>query len=75
MTIQTIDELLYFIETNYEKLTDKNYIDLCKGTMHLYEYDKPDTKEKALQRIRELYTFTQSYSSVQELPLFMEENN
>ena len=75
MTIQTIDELLDFIDTNYEKLSDKNYVDLCRSTMQLYEYKKPDTKEKALQRIRELYTFTQSYSSVQELPLFMEENN
>ena len=70
MTIETIDELLDFIDTNYERLSDKAYVDICRSTMHLYEYNKPDTKEKALQRIRELYTFTQSYSSVQELPLF-----
>ena len=75
MKIESINDLLEFIETKYEKLSDKNYVDLCRSTMQLYEFKMPDTKEKALQRIRELYTFTQSYSSVQELPLFMEENN
>ena len=54
MTIQTIDELLDFIDTNYEKLSDKNYVDLCRSTMQLYEYKKPDTKEKALTRIKQL---------------------
>ena len=45
---QTIDDLLDFIDTNYEKLTDKNYVDLCRSTMRLYEYKRPGTKEKAL---------------------------
>ena len=45
MTIQTIDELLDFIDTNYERLSNKAYIDICRSTMHLYEYKKPDTKE------------------------------
>ena len=71
MTIQTIDELLDFIDTNYEKLSDKNYVDLCRSTMQLYEYKKPDTKEKALTRIKELYSLNQKYTSVQEMPLFL----
>ena len=72
MRLETIDELLDFIDTNYEKLSDKNYVDLCRSTMQLYEYKKPDTKEKALTRIKELNNFANSYSSVHELPLFME---
>jgi len=42
--------------------------------MHLYEYKKPDTKEATLKRIKELNNFANSYSSIHELPLFMEEN-
>ena len=71
MTIQTIDELLDFIETNYDKLSDKNYVDLCRSTMHLYEYRKPSTKEKTLERIKKLYELNQKYDSVTELPLFL----
>jgi hypothetical protein len=74
MTIQTIDELLDFIETNYERLSDKAYVDICRSTMHLYEYKKLDTKEATLKRIKELNNFANSYSSIHELPLFMEEN-
>ena len=33
MTIQTIDELLDFIDTNYERLSDKAYVDICRSTM------------------------------------------
>ena len=74
MQIKTIDELLDFIETNYERLSDKAYVDICRSTMQLYEYKKPDTKEATLKRIKELNNFANSYSSIHELPLFMEEN-
>ncbi|MEJ6686457.1 MAG: hypothetical protein QNK70_04175 [Crocinitomicaceae bacterium] len=71
MRIQTIDELLDFIETNYEKLSNKAYVDICRTTMHLYEYRKPSTKEKTLERIKKLYELNQKYASVQEMPLFL----
>ena len=72
MTIQTIDELLGFIDTNYERLSDKAYVDICRSTMQLYEYKKPDTKEATLDRILDLYTFSEQYKSIQELPLFLD---
>ena len=72
--IETIDELLDFIDTNYERLSDKAYVDICRSTMHLYEFEKPSTKESTLKRIKELNNFANSYSSIHELPLFMEEN-
>ena len=52
---QTIEDLLDFIDTNYEKLSDKNYVDLCRSAMRLYEYKRPGTKEKALTRITVVY--------------------
>ena len=73
--IQTIDELLDFIDTNYERLTDKNYVDLCRSTMHLYEFKMPDTKEATLKRIQVLYEFTSSYENLTDTPLFLLNDN
>jgi peroxiredoxin family protein len=75
MTIETIDELLDFIDTNYERLTEKAYIDICRSTMQLYEYKMPDTKEDTLERIQELYEFTSSYENLTETPLFLFNDN
>ena len=72
MTIQTIDELLDFIETNYERLSDKAYVDICRSTMQLYEYRKPDTKEATIKRLTDLYSFSLNYSSVHDMPLFLD---
>jgi len=75
MSIETIDELLDFIDTNYEKLSDKNYVDLCRSTMYLYEYKKPDTKEATLNRIQDLYEYRLSYEHLTETPLFLMNEN
>ena len=69
--IETIDELLDFIDTNYERLTEKAYIDICRSTMQLYEFKMPDTKEATLKRIQELYEFTSSYENLTDTPLFL----
>ena len=71
MTIQTIEDLLEFVDTHYEKLTDEQYVLLCRETMHLYEYRKPRTKQATLDRILDLYAFSEQYKSIQELPLFL----
>ena len=35
MTIQTIDELLDFIEANFDKLSNKANINICSAYAHL----------------------------------------
>ena len=72
MEIATIEDLLKFVDTHYDKLTDEQYVTLCRETMHLYEYRKPRTKEATLDRILDLYTFSEQYKSIQELPLFLD---
>ena len=72
MKIQTIDELLDFIETNYEKLSNEKYIELLKLTLQVYVSEKPSSKEKAIDRLLDLYSFTQKYDSVTEMPLFVD---
>jgi len=49
MTIQTIDELLDFIETNYEQLSKEKYIELLKLTLQVYVSEKPSSKEIAIR--------------------------
>ena len=72
MKIQTIEDLIEFIDKNYEKLTDKHYQLLITKCLQLYEYRKPDTKEKTMDRILDLYSFTQQFESVTEMPLFVD---
>ena len=71
MTIQTIDELLDFIETNYEKLSNEKYVELIRLTLQVYVFGKPKTKEEALEQILEHYKFIESFPSGHEIPLFM----
>ena len=72
MEIRKIEDLIEFVDRNYEKLTDKHYQLLITKCLHLYEYRKPDTKEKAMDRILDLYSFTQQFESVTEMPLFVD---
>lgn len=67
MTIQTIDELLDFIEANFDKLSNRAYIKICIA-MHLYEHRKPETKQIALKRIKELCSMTKKHQSAKDLP-------
>ena len=71
MTIQTIDELLDFIETNYEQLSNEKYIELLKLTLQVYVFGKPKTKEETLEEIFNHYKFIESFPAGHELPLFM----
>ena len=71
MTIQTIDELLDFVDENFEKISNKGYVDLCRSTMQLYEFEKPSTKKATLERIERLYNFTLQYPDTVEMPLFI----
>ena len=71
MLIESIDELLDFIETNYEKLSNEKYVDLIRLTLQVYVFGKPKTKEEALEQILEHYKFIESFPSGHEIPLFM----
>ena len=72
MTIQTIDELLDFIETNYEKLSKDKYIELLNLTLQVYVSEKPSSKEIAIKTIQSHYEYLETFPAGHELPLFME---
>ena len=74
MTIQTIDELLDFIEANFDKLSKEKYCELIRMTLQVYVFGKPQTKEEALEQILTHYKWVESFPTAHEIPLFMEEN-
>ena len=72
MLIQTIDELLDFIETNFEKLSNEKYIELLNLTLQVYVSEKPSSKEIAIKTIQSHYEYLETFPAGHELPLFME---
>ena len=71
MGIQTIDELLDFIEIHFDKLSKEKYCELIRMTLQVYVFGKPKTKEEALEEIFNHYKFIETFSTGYELPLFM----
>ena len=71
MEIRKIEDLIEFVDKNYDRITHEQYQELCSTCLYLYEYRKPDTKEKTIDRILDLYAFGQNYPSVKEMPLFL----
>jgi hypothetical protein len=55
MKIESIEDLLTFIETNFEKLSNEKYIELLKLTIQVYVSEKPSSKEIAIQNIQSHY--------------------
>ena len=72
MEIRKIEDLIEFIDLNFDRITDRQYQEICSKCLQLYEYRKPDTKQKTIDRILDLYAFSQNFDSVKEMPLFVD---
>ena len=72
MRIENINELLQFIDKNYDKLSSINYVDLLRETLGVYVHSKPSDKQTALNEIQEFNEYLKTFSNNQELPLFIE---
>lgn len=68
--ITNIDDLLTFLEANYDKITDQEYQNILRSTLHVYVGNKPQ-KHEALNKIREHYELINSIPKGYELPLFL----
>lgn len=67
--ITTINELLIFLDANYDRITDKEYQNILRSTLHVYVGNKPQ-KHEALIKIKEHYELINSIPKGYELPLF-----
>ncbi len=68
--ITSIDELIQFLERNYDRITDKEYQNILRSTLSVYVGNKSN-KDDAIRLIREHYDFIQTIPKGYELPLFL----
>lgn len=68
--IDTVEQLLHFLKTNWNKLTDFGYIEVIRETLECYEFNKPETYDIAEKRIIH-YTTTYNDPNI-EKPLFLD---
>ena len=74
MRLETIDELLDFVEINFDKLSKEKYCELLRMTLQVYVFGKPEKKEEALEQILTHYKWIESFPTGHELPFFMDQN-
>lgn len=49
--ISTLKELIAYVKTNYDKLTDSQFQILLNNTLFIYPLEKPKTLNKAIEMI------------------------
>jgi hypothetical protein len=69
MTITTIEELIAFLNSSWDRLSDEQYCDILEKTLGVYEFQKPKNKGLAIKLIENHYSLIRDMRG--ELPLFM----
>ena len=71
-TITNEAELLTFLKSNWNRLTDFGYIEIIRESLQVYESEKPKTFEIAETRIKD---FLSKYGNPNiEKPLWIQDN-
>ncbi len=68
MIIKDFDTFFNWLELNYDRINDKQYCELLKSCLDVYESEKPKSKEKALKQIK---YFWHKYGDKHEKPIFI----
>lgn len=71
MKIENIEDLLKFIDNNFDRISHINYIDLLRETLSVWVHSKPSDKATALKEIAEHHQYLMTFDDNQELPLLM----
>lgn len=72
-TIDSIERLTDFLNSSWERLSDKKYCEILEKTLGVFEFDKPKNKELAIKLIENHYEKIKHLKH--ELPLFLEYEN
>ena len=73
--IQNIETLIVFFNKHFDKISDKEYSQICYETLQVFTDKKPKTKEVAITKIRTYWNWTQSEPTEHEKPLFFFDEN
>ena len=68
--IQNIETLIVFFNKHFDKISDKEYSEICYETLQVFTDKKPKTKEAAITKIRTYCNFIKSQPTEYEKPLF-----
>ena len=69
LTLKTFKEFIDFLQNNFDKITDKEYIELIRLTLNVYEEAKPQTFAETEKRLSDFYQTYKDHKH--ELPLFI----
>ena len=72
MKIESINDLLKFIDKNFDRISNENYIDLLRETLSVWVHSKPSDKAAALKEIQDHYEYLKTFDRNQELPILMQ---
>jgi len=70
MRISNYTELIEFLKTNYDHLSNSDYIELMSSTLGVYENTKPKDLDKLIERITTHGIYLEQLPIGQERPLF-----
>ena len=68
--IKNIETLIVFFNKHFDKISDKEYSQICYETLQVFTDKKPKTKEAAINKIRTYWNFIKSQPTENEKPLF-----
>ena len=68
--IQNIETLIVFFNKHFDKISDKEYSEICYETLQVFTDKKPQTKEAAINKIRTYWNWTKQQPTENEKPLF-----
>jgi hypothetical protein len=70
--IQSIDELIYFLKTHWNSVTDEQYKLMMWEAFRAYSFGKPKNKTKALKIIKAQNELIKSMPNTNERRLFIQ---
>ena len=64
-----------FFNKHFDKISDKEYSQICLETLNVFTDKKPKTKGEAINKIRTYWNWTKQQPTDNEKPLFFFDDN
>lgn len=68
--IKNIETLIVFFNKHFDKISDKEYSQICYETLQVFTDKKPKTKELAISKVKEIWNWIETHPKDWERPLF-----
>ena len=73
--IKNIETLIVFFNKHFDKISDKEYSQICFETLNVFTDKKPKTKDEAINKICSYWNWTKQQPAEDEKPLFFFDEN